>query len=114
LLKATYTRDVISGSVVFIDHFGNLITNITRELFDSVGKGRPFGIFVRGSRKFEITGISTEYSTIGNRQPYLAIFNSFGVLEIAQLNDNFAQLENCDITSSVEIKFTEDSSRLFY
>ncbi|MDR1887027.1 MAG: SAM-dependent chlorinase/fluorinase, partial [Prevotellaceae bacterium] len=28
LLKATYTRDVISGSVVFIDHFGNLITNI--------------------------------------------------------------------------------------
>lgn len=112
LSKPTCTGDSISGNVIFVDHFGNIITNISRELFDSVGRGRPFGIFVRGSLKLTIYGISTDYTVIGERQYYLAIFNSSGLLEIAQLNDNLAQLENIDISSDVKIKFTDN--RLFF
>jgi S-adenosylmethionine hydrolase len=111
--KAIYTKDSITGDVVFIDHFGNVITNINRELFDSIGKGRPFDIYIRGSRKFAIYEISTDYSVIGDRQPYLALFNSYGVLEIAQLNNSLAQLENIDISANVTINFTEDG-RLFF
>jgi S-adenosylmethionine hydrolase len=111
--KATYTKNSISGSVIFIDHFGNLITNISRELFESVGKKRPFSIFIRESKRFSITEISTEYNVVGGeKQYYLALFNSFGILEIAQKDDNLAQLESIDISSGIEIRFAED--RLFY
>jgi S-adenosylmethionine hydrolase len=115
MLKAICTQDNIAGNVIFIDHFGNLITNITRELFDSVGKGRPFGISIRGSQKFAISGISTDYSVVGHGQNYLAIFNSSGVLEIARLNYNLAQTENIDVLSDICIIFSkENSGTLFY
>jgi S-adenosylmethionine hydrolase len=111
--KPTFTANSISGSVVFIDHFGNLLTNISRELFEHVRKERPFTIFIRESQKFSITEISTEYNVIGgDRQYYLALFNSFGILEIAMQEDNLAQLENIELSSGIEIKFAID--RLFY
>jgi S-adenosylmethionine hydrolase len=113
--KPVTKNDSISGSVIFIDHFGNIITNISRELFDSVGKGRPFGILIRGSRKFAISAISDDYSVIGHRQNYLAIFNSSGLLEIAQLNHNLAQVESIDTLSDVVVNFTkEGSGNLFF
>jgi S-adenosylmethionine hydrolase len=109
LHKPTYTKDSISGNVIFIDHFGNVITNIDRELFDYVGKGRSFDISVRGSKKFTLYQISEEYSVIGGfRQHYLALFNSSGFLEIAQMHDSLAQLENIDITANVTVIFAED------
>ncbi|MDR1170427.1 MAG: SAM-dependent chlorinase/fluorinase [Prevotellaceae bacterium] len=114
-LKATYSNDSISGNVIFIDHFGNIITNINRELFDYVGKGRPFEISVRGSRKYAISTISTDYSSIMHGQNYLAIFNSSDVLEIAQLNYSLAQVESIDTLSDVCVNFVkEGSGRLFY
>jgi S-adenosylmethionine hydrolase len=112
---ATYTKNSISGNVIFIDHFGNIITNINRELFDSVGQGRPFSIFVRGSRRYALSVISSDYSAIGDNQEYLAIFNSSGVLEIAKLKQNLAQIESIDVFSNVNIEFAEkESGRLFY
>jgi S-adenosylmethionine hydrolase len=115
MLKAICTTDNISGSVIFIDHFGNIITNITREQFDSVGKGRPFGISIRGSRKFALTAISNDYSAVGYNQSYLALFNSSGTLEIAQLNQSLAQMENIDVLSDVCVNFAkEGSGALFY
>jgi S-adenosylmethionine hydrolase len=111
LLQAFYRKDSIFGNVVFIDHFGNIITNINRDLFESVGKGRSFGVYIRGSMKFAISKISTDYTT-DDRQIYLALFNSSGALEIAQINDNLAQLETIDILSEVEIRFSQE--RIFF
>ena len=42
-------ESVINGSVVYIDSYKNAITNISRELFDQIGKGRPFEIFVQSN-----------------------------------------------------------------
>jgi S-adenosylmethionine hydrolase len=109
------TKNNITGNVIFIDHFGNIITNISRDMFDSVGKGRPFGITLRGSKKLAISAISTDYSVIGEGQNYLAIFNSSGVLEIARLNYNLARLEIIDVFSEVRIDFSEEGSgNLFF
>jgi S-adenosylmethionine hydrolase len=108
MLNAICTKDNISGYVIFIDHFGNLITNITRALFDSVGKGRNFTISVRGSHRVATKTISTSYNVVGYGQKYLAIFNSSGVLEIAQLKQNLAQVENVDIFSNIYIDFSEN------
>jgi S-adenosylmethionine hydrolase len=115
MLKANSTKDSISGNVIFIDHFGNLITNITRELFDYVGKGRNFSISVRGSLRVAINIISTSYDVIEHGQKYLAIFNSSGVLEIAQFKQNLAQVENVDVFSNIYVNFSEEGiNRLFY
>jgi S-adenosylmethionine hydrolase len=115
MLKAVCSKNNISGNVIFIDHFGNIITNITREQFDAVGRGRPFGISIRGSRKFALTAISADYSVIGHGQSYLAIFNSYGVLEIAQMNQSLAQVENIDVLSDICVNFAQkDSGMLFY
>jgi S-adenosylmethionine hydrolase len=115
MLKAICEKDEITGHVLFIDHFGNIITNITREQFDSTCKGRPFCIYVRGSKRVAITTISESYNVVEHGQKYLAIFNSSGVLEIAQLGHNLTQVENIDEYSTIYIKFVEEgSNRLFY
>ena len=37
----------IIGNVIYIDNYGNVVSNITRQLFDEVGKGRKFRITAR-------------------------------------------------------------------
>lgn len=108
--SATYDDNMIYGSVVFIDHYGNLITNISHDLFETVRKGRPFQIIFRSEEK-AITKISSYYDDVAPNR-YLAIFNSSNILELAMRNANLAQLENFDVLSSIRIEFSND--RLFF
>ena len=39
----------IVGNVIYIDNYGNLVTNITKKLFEEVGKGREFKITARSA-----------------------------------------------------------------
>ncbi|NMH26878.1 SAM hydrolase/SAM-dependent halogenase family protein [Flavobacterium silvaticum] len=83
----------IKGYVVYIDHFGNVVTNISRKLFNEVGKGRQYEIVLRESlNRFglgTIRQIRNRYSDIvtSKNQNYdgekLALFNEAGNLEIA-------------------------------
>ena len=41
-LQPIYDNDTIRGNVVYVDAFGNAITNISKELFNRVQKGRSF------------------------------------------------------------------------
>jgi S-adenosylmethionine hydrolase len=69
----------IRGSVVHIDSYGNAITNITKKLFDDIGKKRSFTI---GFRNYEVKELSPTYSDVGDGIK-LALFNTGGNLEIA-------------------------------
>ena len=40
-------RNQIIGSVIYIDNYGNVITNITKKLFKEVSKTRAFTINAR-------------------------------------------------------------------
>lgn len=44
LVMPTYSEDMIQGKVIYVDNFGNSITNISREIFEKVSKGRTFRI----------------------------------------------------------------------
>lgn len=107
--NANYDENTISGIVVYIDAFGNVISNITHDLFEHVGRGRAFEIMVQNNYN-RITQLCDYYDDvpIGN---LLALFNSFDLLEIAMNQVNFAQLESLDTRSSIRIKFFDD--RLF-
>ena len=68
--EASYFKPEISsnnnhiyGSIVYIDHYGNGVTNISREVFEEVGKGRPFEVIVN---IFSFKRIYNRYSDILN------------------------------------------------
>lgn len=85
----------IAGNIIFIDNYGNAISNISRKLFQDVGKGREFEVI---ANTYSFTKIYNKYSDIidfslpkvqrqkdGSR---LALFNSANYLEIAIYRSN--------------------------
>ena len=73
--------DLIKGSVIFIDGYGNVITNIDKSLFESVRDGRKFTIYFRGE-SYGINKISESYNNVPPGEK-LAIFGAGKFLEIA-------------------------------
>lgn len=85
----------ISGNIIYVDNYGNSISNISKKLFHEVGKGREFEVI---ANKYTFSKIYTKYSDIVDftlpkeqRQKdgsKLAIFNSANYLEIAMYRSN--------------------------
>jgi hypothetical protein len=71
----------IRGKVLYIDSYGNLVTNVRKPVFDEVGKGRTFRIGF-GVSDDDITTLHGTYGEVpmGER---VAFFNATGMLEIA-------------------------------
>ncbi|MFO7842227.1 MAG: SAM-dependent chlorinase/fluorinase [Bacteroidales bacterium] len=102
-LRATIEDNVISGSIVYIDSFQNAITNVSKDLFERVVKGKSFKLYVQ-SNHYMISKINQSYqeTSVGE---ILALFNSINLLEIAINGGNAAELLNLTINSSIRIKF---------
>ncbi len=101
-LRATIDRDVIIGSVIFIDSYGNAITNITREIFSRVFDGRSFRILIK-SNKYYTEKISRLYSDepVGE---IVTIFNTLDLLEVAINGANMCQLFGVDTGDAVRVE----------
>ena len=83
-------ENLVRGSIVFIDGYGNAITNITKNLFDRKVKGKKrFSVFYRKREK--INYISSNYNDVKNGNE-LALFNEAGLLEIAMNTGKAEQL----------------------
>ena len=97
------TEEYLKGMVIYVDGYGNAITNIERELFKNVGKGRHFliGFIHKG---YEIDEIDTRYSDAseGDR---LALFNSAGYLEIAINHGHAGNLLGLDKGETIIVSF---------
>jgi len=74
--------DHVSGVVITVDHFGNLITNISAESI----KRLTNPVVKTGAHQFELG------RTYGDKQPgeCLALINAFGVVEIARAEQSAA------------------------
>jgi S-adenosylmethionine hydrolase len=104
-LRATIEDHKITGSVIYIDSYQNAITNISRELFDRIGNGRRFEIYVQ-SKHYRVSRINTRYNETEPGE-LLAIFNSSGLLEIAIRNGNAAGLLKLNTNSTIRVEFQE-------
>ncbi len=93
-IKAYVEESVIVGQILHIDSYGNVITNVSKDLFERVRKNRDFKMYIQKQSNL-ITKINTSYnqSTEGD---LLAIFNSINYLEIAIRKGNAYQLLNLD------------------
>ena len=92
--KANQNQTQIIGGVLYIDNYGNVITNISKKMFNDVGKGRDY--LVNASR-YTFSKIFNKYNEIAENDPKnanqfdgnkLALFNSAGFLEIAIYKSN--------------------------
>lgn len=92
-LVASVETNLIKGHIIHIDSYGNAITNVTRELFDQIGKNNPFRILLKrvnrersirrgDSSEYMIDRISLSYNEVAPGEK-VALFNSNGLLEIA-------------------------------
>ncbi|AUP77944.1 SAM hydrolase/SAM-dependent halogenase family protein [Flavivirga eckloniae] len=85
----------IIGSVIYIDNYGNVVTNIKRSFFEAIQKGRPFEISARNNKfktiykKYsDIVNFDIEESKRQDEGRGLVVFNSGDFLEIAVYKSN--------------------------
>jgi S-adenosylmethionine hydrolase len=107
-LRATIDKDVITGSIIFIDSYGNAISNITREVFYRVFENRQFLILIQSNKNYT-DHICSRYSDepVGD---LLARFNSLDLLEVSINGANAAELLSLNIGSVVRVDLVNKKS----
>jgi S-adenosylmethionine hydrolase len=99
----TIDGPVIRGLAMDIDVYGNIITNIDRNLFNMVGQGRPFEIGFRRQQHL-INKLYDSYEGVPEGEK-MALFGATGLLEIAINRDNAAQLLGVKHEDVISIEF---------
>ena len=100
-LRAAIDKEVIIGSIIFIDSYGNAITNITREIFYRIFEKADFRISVQ-SNKYFTELISASYSDVPVGD-LLARFNSLDLLEISINGADVSELLSLEVGSTVRV-----------
>ena len=102
----------IKGNVIYIDNYGNVVTNISKKLFDKVGKGRRFNIRARTATFTEIFSTYSEAINFDtemiNREDgkKLAIFNSGEYIELAIYKSNPSTVGSASTLFGLEYRDT--------
>lgn len=107
------------GHIVYVDHYGNLVTDISKAFFNQYAQDKRFTLIASSAK---ISKIYTNYDAIVDfSQPLsqrqragkaLAIFNSLDLLEIAIYKSNpenggsAASLLGLDVGDSIKIEIT--------
>jgi S-adenosylmethionine hydrolase len=101
-LQPIVERNLIKGSVIYIDAFQNVITNITKEFFNSVQQGRQFILYFK--RNETIDTLSWHYNEVPEGEK-LCLFGISDHLEIAINKGNAAGLLGLGLGDSVILDF---------
>ena len=85
----------IIGSVIYIDNYGNVVTNITEKIFNEISKSRPFTIHARNvkfDKIFNNYSDAIDYSIPKQKREEdgkkIALFNNLGYLELSIYKSN--------------------------
>jgi len=114
-------KSQIIGSVIYIDNYGNVVTNIKKSFFETIQKGRNFEI---SARSYKFKTIYRKYSDFVNFEipedkrhdegRGLVVFNSGNFLEIAVYKSNSATvgsastLMGLNLMDTVSINFLKE------
>ncbi|QNK78436.1 SAM hydrolase/SAM-dependent halogenase family protein [Winogradskyella undariae] len=106
-------QNQIIGNVIYIDNYGNVVTNIKRKLFENIQKGRAYEVSAR-NHKFKT--ILNKYSDILNHDSEdsirnaegkaMAVFNSSQYLEIAVYKSNNSTVGSATTLMGLKTKDT--------
>ena len=101
-LQPVIERDIIRGSVIYIDSFQNIITNINKEIFTQVQLNRDFTLYFK--RNESITQLSWHYNEVPEGEK-LCLFGISNHLEIAINKGNASGLLGLHLGDIVRIEF---------
>lgn len=87
--------NTIIGNIIYVDNYGNVVTNINKSVFEAYRKGRSFEIIARREKITSVYGRYNEFIDFNlpenNRRAdgkFLALFNSADFLELAIYKSN--------------------------
>ncbi|WP_394420938.1 SAM hydrolase/SAM-dependent halogenase family protein [Tenacibaculum mesophilum] len=110
--KVNEQQTIIAGGVIYIDNYGNVITNISKKQFNTIGKGRDYKVT---ARRYTFSKIYSRYNeivdfSVTDKRQYdgekLAIFNSAGFLEIAIYRSNLETVGGASTLLGLEYRDT--------
>ncbi len=93
-------KNRLTGEVIYVDRFGNLLTNISRDAFLGFVKDKKFCIVIG---KTKIAKISSSYEE-GKKGLPVAIFDSFHNLEISLYRDDASRRLNLNKGSKIRVE----------
>lgn len=119
VLTSSITDDLseIKGQIVYIDSFGNCVTNISHKQFNDTIRGRKFEIVIKNKKFSRLHKSYSDFQVSDVRQlkdlegDFLALFNENGYLEVAIYKSNpktvgsAATLLGLHFRDTVSIKF---------
>ncbi len=103
MFRAVSEDHLIRGMAVYIDHYGNILTNIDKQLFREFNMFKHFAIQLRRS-EYEIKSISKTYGDVPEGEK-LALFSSSGYLEIGINQGNASKLLGINQSDIIRIEF---------
>ncbi len=107
----------IKGQIVYIDSFGNCVTNISQKQFNDTIRSRKFEIIIKNKKITRLHKSYSDFPVSDTKQlkdlegDFLALFNENGYLEIAIYKSNpktvgsAATLLGLHFRDSISIKF---------
>lgn len=114
-------RNKITGKVVYEDSFGNLITNITKESFERIGKGRKFSIRIKDrsinkiNKYFADFKVTSENALLERAGELLATFNDLDLLLVTLLyskkkdpGGSPKSLMNIQLNDNIVVEFEDE------
>lgn len=100
--KPVVTSNQLRATVIHIDHFGNVITNLNHSDFDAARNGRRFKLYYDPHDPIEFVSKSYAAVPVGGA---LCLFNESGLLEIALNMGNASQMLNLKLNETIQIDF---------
>lgn len=100
---ATKARDSMKGEIIYVDHFGNAITNISRIDFESVIGSGEIHIVVKKEKQVPLK----PFFSAGTRGKLIAVWNSSDLLELAVRDNSAAERYHLRIGDPVMVRLAE-------
>ena len=101
-LQPVVHSDQIRATIIYVDHYGNVIVNLTRSTFDRIRKEREFALYYKSNEP--ITRLSHRYNGVPLGD-VCAFFNSIDMLEIAVHMGNAHELLSLNKNETIQIDF---------
>lgn len=106
-------KNQIIGNVIYIDNYGNVVTNIKRSFFELIQKGRSYEV---SARNYKFKKVHSKYSDIidfkipedkrNDEGRGLVVFNSSGYLEIAIYKSNTTSVGSASTLMGLKMRDT--------
>ncbi len=102
-LRSIFNNGIMQGAIIYIDNYGNAISNITKKEFNKYNKGDSFAILF-GRENDRITKISSKYKDVPVSEK-LAIFGESNLLQIAINQGMSSKLLGLRLHDIIRIEF---------